>query len=502
MIHCAKKTPKTYDPIGSDDFIKTQAYYSGVFNNQVINMTNKFLTPIIILIVLSACTKHQNLNKKLTHDQRFWGLWTSMGYGYLMHINNKGIDIYDYDQKYCKKQAIEGDDASALFRHYEWYNDERMGIGQSKHSKIYQFKKINQLPQKCQLPIENTPSMAFDYFTNLMSEHYAYFDLYGVNWQKRVSEVQHKINDNMSESELADVFKWLIRDINDGHLYIQASINGEKTKISNDDSRILTPAIDAAFAQQSDILVRSDFGRAWYENHLENTYEHLLSNAQLAANNQIIWGSFGDIGYINILNMHGLSKSGLLHDELRAINKAFTKIIPALSSSSGIIIDVTTNSGGSDEIGREIVNYFTDQQIKLYSHNVLGALQDHQVYYSRASEQASNSAIYLGPVYIYTSDHTVSAAETFVMGMKALPNVTHVGSATRGAFSDILDKTLPNGWEVGLSNMFYRDVNGINWESRGLQPDIDIPVFSGEDIFNSHLNATRKLIEIIAKAQS
>ncbi len=42
---------------------------------------------------------------------------------------------------------------------------------------------------------------------------------------------------------------------------------------------------------------------------------------------------------------------------------------------------------------------------------------------------------------------------------------------TRGALSDILSKTLPNGWSLGLSNEIYHDSQGICYEAIGIPPD-------------------------------
>jgi carboxyl-terminal processing protease len=192
--------------------------------------------------------------------------------------------------------------------------------------------------------------------------------------------------------------------------------------------------------------------------------------------------------------MHSLTDDVVLAEEIQAVNKAFKRVVTDLATNSHIIIDVTTNSGGYDEIGREIINYFTNQKVKMYSHQTLGSSEPPQTYFTQPNENA-----YLGAVYVYTSDHTVSAAETFVMGMKSLPNVVHVGATTRGAFSDILDKTLPNGWEVGLSNMYYWDKNGHSWEGKGLTPDQEFPVFSRGNVINSHLEATEHLIQLVKK---
>jgi carboxyl-terminal processing protease len=88
-----------------------------------------------------------------------------------------------------------------------------------------------------------------------------------------------------------------------------------------------------------------------------------------------------------------------------------------------------------------------------------------------------------------TSDMTVSAGEVLTLALRALPQVTHAGEATRGAFSDVLEKTLPNGWIVELSNEVYTDNQGIVWEGRGITPEHAFSVLGGSNPLVTHLGA-------------
>jgi carboxyl-terminal processing protease len=98
------------------------------------------------------------------------------------------------------------------------------------------------------------------------------------------------------------------------------------------------------------------------------------------------------------------------------------------------------------------------------------------------------------PVYLLTSDLTVSAAEVFVLAMRALPQVTQVGGTTRGAFSDILAKTLPNGRRLGLSNEIYVDPEGASFEGAGLSPARMFPVFIEGRMEAGHLEVLRSFV--------
>jgi carboxyl-terminal processing protease len=80
--------------------------------------------------------------------------------------------------------------------------------------------------------------------------------------------------------------------------------------------------------------------------------------------------------------------------------------------------------------------------------------------------------------------------------MRALPQVTHLGQPTSGAFSQILEKELPNGWTIGLSNYIAADHNGNVWEGRGVRPEISVPVVSKAGVFSRHIRAVERVRRI------
>jgi C-terminal processing protease CtpA/Prc len=79
---------------------------------------------------------------------------------------------------------------------------------------------------------------------------------------------------------------------------------------------------------------------------------------------------------------------------------------------------------------------------------------------------------YDGEVILIISGSTVSAGETFTMTMAQLPQTILLGRNTSGAFSDILVRSLPNGWLFGLSNEEYKAPDGVIYEVVGIPPDI------------------------------
>ncbi|WP_165768332.1 S41 family peptidase [Hymenobacter amundsenii] len=81
---------------------------------------------------------------------------------------------------------------------------------------------------------------------------------------------------------------------------------------------------------------------------------------------------------------------------------------------------------------------------------------------------------FLGPLVLLTSDQTASAAEDLTISLAQRPEVTLVGTATKGMFSDMYSVHLPNGLNVTLSNQRYTTPTGQVLEDVGVAPDVPI----------------------------
>jgi carboxyl-terminal processing protease len=169
-----------------------------------------------------------------------------------------------------------------------------------------------------------------------------------------------------------------------------------------------------------------------------------------------------------------------------ALDEAFAAFVGA----KAVIVDVSNNRGGYDTISQRVAARFAAQPRLAYSKVGVGAKAPPQpVRVEPASRQG-----FTGPVYLVTSDITVSAGETFTLMMKALPNVKQVGGTTLGAFSDQLPKPLPNGWAFALPAELYKGSKGEDLEGRGLAPDTPMAVFPENDLMGGHAKAIQALI--------
>ena len=69
---------------------------------------------------------------------------------------------------------------------------------------------------------------------------------------------------------------------------------------------------------------------------------------------------------------------------------------------------------------------------------------------------------------------SISAAETFTQAlMNRTPKIVRVGETTQGVFSDVLGRSLPNGWRFGLANERFV-TNGKAYDHVGIAPDVPV----------------------------
>ncbi|HUO85720.1 MAG TPA: S41 family peptidase [Thermoanaerobaculia bacterium] len=145
-----------------------------------------------------------------------------------------------------------------------------------------------------------------------------------------------------------------------------------------------------------------------------------------------------------------------------------------LANSDAIIIDLRYNSGGVPGIGLLLSSYFFDKPVHLHS------IEWREAGKTRL-EQFWTQAFVPGrrlpdqPLFLLTSDRTISAAESFAYSLQAAGRAVVVGEVTAGGGQP--------GREVRITEHFAafmptgRAVNPItntNWEGKGIQPDVAV----------------------------
>lgn len=427
------------------------------------------------------------------------GVWQSEGYGHVIVATSDGVQLYHATDDVCV-QHPEGELSTLDF--LDLYRTSERGRVLHLSSLLepfeYEYRRIGSLPAPCLAPAQDSPTSNFDALASFFGQHYAFFDLYSVDWDERVAIARVSIDDNMSDRALFESMSALLRPLKDSHIQIDGEIDGEDAVYDGDFGR--TDVAVTKWGERNGMAADEAanlFRRNYWLDDIRDAL--LMGDGEIAGNGRIQHGVLeGNVGYIAFASMGGFvdGEFDTAYEEGAALARIMDNALATFEARgvAAVVIDLSLNIGGYDFIGLDIAGRFADEQAAAFTRrpgDAKGALA--QTLYV----EPSSGRQYTGPVYVLTSDLTVSAAEIMTLGLRALDNVTHVGERTRGAFSTVLTKYLPNGWEISLSNEVYTDPQGETWEGRGIDPAVHMPVFDAENPFNGHVEAVRGVVDMI-----
>lgn len=468
------------------------------------NSFTKCLIGVFGLMNLVACQSTEELYVNKV-PAKYHGLWQSNGYGYVIDARQSTIKSYHVTPDVC----IQDNEIAEAFYHYA--NQQVEGgelVATEEGSALYfndpfedytiQLVRLDDLPNVCHTPLKNTPKENYQAFTSYMSTHYAFFDLYKVNWPQVIADHQHRVTDDMSETALFELFSQMLEPIKDAHVSLQGLVDGKEKVYEPEMSHVgeATQKIAKELNTSKDKIDEKFFEQYW----LQDIQADILKNKGIMAADG--WIQYGitekDIGYMAIASAYGYAGEGINShaQDRQQLTQVLDRALILFNQRNvkAIIIDLSINIGGHSFPATDIASRFAEQATfafakKAYDANGLADFPIHIV--------PSQGPHFYGPVYVLAANTTVSGGEEMVLALKALPNVTLVGERTRGALSDILSKSLPNGWNLAISNEIYTDNNGVIWEGDGIQPDIEIPVFDRINPFTGHLDAIKQVIQFM-----
>jgi carboxyl-terminal processing protease len=172
-----------------------------------------------------------------------------------------------------------------------------------------------------------------------------------------------------------------------------------------------------------------------------------------AANDTIWWGDVDDdIGYINIYLLTNFTANATWSNrdqQLAVVDDALEEILAAFRDKRAILLDLTHNQGGFDAASDLIASRFADQARHVLTVRAFGMPSSKA---EAITVQPSDRTRFTKPVFVMTSEVTVSAGEGLVAMLRAFPHVTHLGQRTRGYLSGILNKPLPASLAVSVTS--------------------------------------------------
>ncbi|MEM9673200.1 MAG: S41 family peptidase [Bacteroidota bacterium] len=470
---------------------------------------------LVIIVVINGCTtrtksaKRSNLEYTFLADEaiinpRISGYWKSLGGGYILDATADSIQLYSYTKNFCYKEKndylegllnaqsqflSQGDTISIFLTDF--------GDKTSELQPRNDFVRISSLPDCISFSElqQSSPTLLFNLFIETLKENYAFSKERNLDWSAISEEFRTRLSDETTQEELFQLMGEVVRLTKDHH-----------TKIIAQDGRTLqftgVPSAEIVmddFNSQSEVEDLNDYFNLFFKTNYENISDSLLhGKGQKVANKKIEWGSLDDkIGYIHIHSFAGFAPSSISRkQQLDTINYYMKEIISDFIDKDAIIVDVSFNFGGYDASGLTIASYFTDKPMLAYTSQVYsrGVFQNESELYVNPSEKVN----FTKPVYLLTTDISRSAAESFAMMMKALPNVKLVGMNTLGILSGMLGKSIGEFYFTSSNQRLLSPDNEI-YEVSGVKPDIELEVFTKENVFEGHKDAVREVMDIIER---
>jgi len=266
------------------------------------------------------------------------------------------------------------------------------------------------------------------------------------------------VSDKMKEDQLFEVLCDMLSELRDGHV---------------------------------NLVYSSDYGRywAWQEDYPKN-FSDSLERRYLGTDYKIASGLRyrvldDNIGYIRYESFQNPIGEGNLDD-----------VLSYLALCRGLIIDIRNNGGGELTTAELLAARFVHEKTLVgYMQHKTGTGHNDFSDMEPQYLEPSRNLRWHKPVCVLTNRSVYSAANTFAVMMRTLPNVTLIGDHTGGGSGMPMSNSLPNGWSVRYSACPMYDKNKQHTEF-GIEPDIYIQLKSNDvqKGIDTIIEAARKLL--------
>lgn len=356
----------------------------------------------------------------------------------------------------------------------------------------YTLDKRDALPDSCAQESTNTPTNNFKILWDTFNEHYAFFDERNVDWQEQYAIYSPQIEDSMSLEAWFGVVAEMLEPLHDAHV----------TLWNKDRGLWQNSAILPIFIQNiiDTCSLENNPGVCMQEarTNLDTITYSYLNTSKSFLNQQLGFGTIKTkphVAYFNLKSMEGYNSTpstqvgglGILDPEdpkrIDTFMQTWTVENPDITT---LIIDLRFNGGGQDENSMTWASWLINEIKEVMKRKA--TYDDGFTQPTTITIEPKESA-FDGKIIILTSKYTVSAAETFLLAMQSYDHVLIIGEKTQGAFSDTLEKSLPNGFQFSLSNEVFSDMNGTVYEAVGIPVDTEMQSYS-----ESELNDNRDLV--------
>lgn len=281
---------------------------------------------------------------------------------------------------------------------------------------------------------DSTPKKCFEQVWSDLNSKYVFFDYKHVNWDSVRNVYEPLFAKPISNSETFQQLSEMLASVKDGHTSLYAPTD--------------------------------TFRYHYYEGYKENFNKQIVDRFYLYPSGRKVEGP---LEYCllkgSVLYIYYSSFSNNLTE------KNLNKILDANTNIEGIIIDIRSNSGGSNSNIYRLAEHFVE------SPRVMGYFRTKKTAERNSLTDAykivvePRGTIFLGKVIILTNREVYSSANIFAGFMSQLPNITLIGDQTGGGTGIPTSNQLPNGWLYRFSSSYVTLANDSHFEN-GLQPGL------------------------------
>lgn len=409
------------------------------------------------------------------------GLWLSEGYGWLIRFDGEAMRTYELTSISCigsgnatrsvnahLEPALTFVSGSAVATITPTKDPDTLRLHPDGAAADIIFHRTSKLPENCERTPANTPQENYAIFWQTFAENYPFFEIRKVDWQAVDNKMRPKVSAATPPAGLFQIFREMIEPLQDAHTGVYApDLKADFDGWRNDPNR----------------LEESDWKRA--AAIIESKY--VSGGWRSYCKDRIQFGTVGNaVGYLRVTTFYGYTDADGYANQRQCLDESLDAIFGG-QKLKALVIDVRLNDGGDDPLGIEIASRLTDKKyLAYYKVTRDNADLDSPLHFT--DRQAcwvvpSNLPGFKGKIAVLIGPDTVSAGETFAMALMGRePQVTFIGVNTQGVFSDVLVRSLPNGWRLRLPNEVYLTADGKAFDATGVPPNVRVPFFSAADM--------------------
>ncbi|MBZ9629744.1 S41 family peptidase [Salegentibacter sp. LM13S] len=422
------------------------------------------------------------------------GIWKMNGYGKIIEITKSEVNTFDITKISCiLNSEIQRNQIGQLGK-FKVINEDTLNLKLGITN--YYLHRIKELPKNKiindSIKAKNL-KLNFDVFWHTLNENYAFFKERNLDWQHIYEAYGPQADTIKNEQELYEIFRQITDHLNDDHTSVipteDIRIEYEKKSDSLEESNSST---NLSIAELEDKILYqyvenpSRYGKSLHGNGLinygiaSNNIGYIQLNNMLFFANYKVSDSLSGYDYLFAYLKESRKNPNYQEDEIKGIKRIMDTIVNKFKNTDAIILDLRFNYGGYDVVSLEVLKHFIDSKSKVFSKKAKTrtGFTKPQSFYISPTEETYNK-----PVFFLTSHQTSSAPESLTMASMPFENITIIGSRTMGITSDVLEKKLPNGWDLYLSNEIQVNYKGNCYEGVGVPPDIEINYPVDENLF-------------------